>query len=112
MSRRPRRVFTRAFKLDLCRQLARGETRVVSICREHGISRSVVDRWKDEYAARGEDSFRGSPEEAPDQPAEDLRAARRRIEQLEAALGRASLEVDLLRRAVEKGGSASRSGAR
>ena len=111
MSRRPRRVFTREFKLELCRQLARGETRIVTICREHGLCRSVVDRWKDEHSASGEESFRGSPDQAPDQPAEDLRAARRRVEQLEAALGRAALEVDLLRRAVEKGGSVSRSGA-
>ena len=111
MSRRPRRVFTREFKLELCRQLTRGETRIVTICREHGLCRSVVERWQEQYAASGEDSFRGSPDQVPDQPTEDLRAARHRIEQLEAALGRATLEVDLLRRAVGKGGSASRSGA-
>lgn len=112
MSRRPRRVFTREFKLDLCRRLADGELRQVHVCREHGLCRSVVERWRHEFATKDEQAFSGSPDDDSSATnGRDLRTAERRIEQLEAALGRAALEVDLLRRAVEKGGSRPRSGA-
>jgi len=112
MSSRPRRVFTRDFKLDVCRRLARGETRIVFLCREQGLCRSVVERWVQAYARDGDEAFRDGPTANGEHPAErSLRAAEERIAALEAALGRASLELDLLRRAVEKGGSRPRSGA-
>lgn len=112
MSDKPRRVFAREFKLELCRRLARGETRIVHVCREHGLCRSVVERWVQAYGSDGEDAFRDGPDQNGEQPAErSLRAAEERITALEAALGRATLELDLLRRAVEKGGSRLRSGA-
>lgn len=112
MSSKPRRRFSREFKLELCRQLARGDTRIVHVCREHGICRGVVERWREAYAAEGEQAFPGSANGHDQHPAErSLRTAEAKIAALESALGRASLELDLLRRAVEKGGCGPRSGA-
>lgn len=112
MSSKPRRQFPRDFKLELGRQLARGETRIVHVCREHALCRSVVERWRAAYAAEGENAFQGSANGHEQHPAErSLRAAEAKIATLESALGRASLELDLLRRAVEKGGCGPRSAA-
>jgi transposase-like protein len=111
MSSKPRRQYPREFKLELCRQLARGDTRIVQVCREHALCRSVVERWREVYAAEGENAFQTSTNGHDQHPAErSLRAAEARIAALESALGRASLELDLLRRAVEKGGCGPRSG--
>lgn len=112
MSRKPRRSFAREFKLDICRRIDSGELRIVHACREHNLCRSVVERWREAYAKQGEDAFQDPPKgHAATVPSHELRAAEQRIAQLEAALGRAQLEVDLLQRAVEKGGSRPRSEA-
>ena len=111
MSAKLRRTFSREFKLDLCRRLAAGETRIVHVVREHGLCRSVVERWREAYAALGEDAFPGSDQPGEHPSERSLREAEARIAALEAALGHAALELDLLRRAVEKGGSRLRSGA-
>jgi len=113
MSAKPRRVFDRDFKLQLCRDIASGQQRVAAACREFGICRSFVDRWTTEYAEDGEQAFRGSPSLGSQRQRElDLHQAMNRIAELEAALGRATLENELLQRAVPKGGSARRRSAR
>jgi hypothetical protein len=38
----PGRSFTREFKLEIVRQLARGEKRPAQICREQGLAESVL----------------------------------------------------------------------
>ncbi len=62
-------------------------------------------RWREQYAEQGENVWLierlpidGDPEV--------------RIAELEAALGRAHLELELLRRALEKGGSPARRNGR
>ena len=42
------RTFTREFKLDLVRQMARGTKRPAQVCREHQLGESVVARWRRE----------------------------------------------------------------
>ena len=99
---RPKRVFDREFKLQVVRQLLGGEKRLSQLCREHQLSATLVRRWKEQYEQYGEEAWPefGSLVVAPD--------AAQRIQELEAALGRAHLELELLRRALkqaEKGGS-------
>ena len=61
------------------------------------LSDSIVRRWVEQYRERGADAFRtGDPK------AEELAAVKKRIAELEAALGRATLEVDFLRRCVKR----------
>jgi transposase len=97
-----KRNFNREFKLQVARQLARGEKRLAQICREHALCQTLVRRWRDQYAAAGENAWLNGQESSnsfgPDQ----------RIAALEAALGRAHLEIDFLRHSLElvrKGGS-------
>jgi transposase len=97
-----KRNFNREFKLQVVRQLARGEKRLAQLCREHGLCQTIVRRWRDQYAAAGENAWLNGQESSnslgPDQ----------RIAALEAALGRAHLEIDFLRHSLElvrKGGS-------
>jgi len=102
---RPKRSFDREFKLQVIRQLLGGEKRLAQLCREHQLSATLIRRWKEQYEQQGETAWPefGSLVVAPN--------AEQRIQDLEAALGRAHLENELLRRALkqaEKGGSLPR----
>jgi transposase-like protein len=72
------------------------------VCREHGLCQTLVRRWRDQYEKDGENAWlsSGSGSEV------DLDQAAR-IAALEAALGRAHLEIDFLRHSLatlRKGG--------
>lgn len=82
----PGRSFTREFKLEIVRQLARGEKRPAQICREQGLAESVLARWRKEYAERGEAAFASQPA-----PHEAL-SAEARIAELERFCGQLALE--------------------
>ena len=97
---RPKRSFGREFKLQLVRQVESGERRPAQICREHQLSQSLPKRWRDQYREQGENAW-GDQEPGPHRE----RDPEQRIAALEAALGRAHLEIDFLRLAVKKGGS-------
>jgi transposase-like protein len=106
---RPKRSFDREFKVQVVRQLLNGEKRLSQVCREHQLSPTLVRRWQAQYEQQGADAWPEfeSPVMAPD--------AEARIQELEAALGRAHLENELLRRALklaEKGGSLPRKNGR
>lgn len=101
-----RRSFTREFKLDLCRQIESGSLTQGAACREHGLSPTSLRKWLDHYRAKGDDAFKG---DAWRQAAASPEA---RVRELEAALGRAHLEIDLLRFALEKKPSRPGNGAK
>ncbi len=107
MVARAKRSFDREFKLQVVRQLVSGEKRISQICREHDLGQTLVRHWRGQYERDGENAWL-SPSASGHVPRDpDLRIA-----ELEAALGRAHLEIDLLRRAVERGGSRPGSGGR
>jgi transposase len=56
------RSHSREFKLDVVRQIARGEQRPAQICREYGLAEGLLLRWRKEYDARGEAAFGPSEE--------------------------------------------------
>ena len=90
------RGWREARQSDLSRALALAPH---GVCDSAGtpLSDSIVRRWVEQYRERGADAFRtGDPK------AEELAAAKKRIAELEAALGRATLEVDFLRRCVRR----------
>ena len=98
MGKTPQR-YDREFRLQIARQVVTGEKRIVDLCREHGLVDRVVRRWRDTYEAEGEGAWlEGEVRHARPKSQEA------RIAELEAALGRAHLEVELLRRACKKGG--------
>jgi transposase-like protein len=98
---RLKRSFDREFKLQVVRQLLGGEKRLSQLCREHQLSETLVRRWKEQYDQEGEAAW---PEFSSRVVTAD---PEQRVRELEAALGRAHLENELLRRALkqaEKGG--------
>jgi len=89
MSQSPKRIFDREFKLQVVRQLKSGEKRLAQVCREHNLCQTLVRRWREQYEQKGENAWleqAQSQHVAPDDKA--------RIGALEAALGRAHLELD------------------
>ena len=97
----PKRAFSRDFKLNLVRQLISGDKRLGQLCREHNLHENGVRRWRAQYEHEGESAWLEASEALP-QVADSLSQAKARIAQLEAALGRAHLEIAFLRFAVEK----------
>ena len=98
-----KRTFGREFKLQVVRQLESGEKRLAQLCREHGLAASLVSTWRKQYVKDGENAW--LEKEQADHVERDAEA---RIAALEAALGRAHLELDFLRHALaqlQKGGS-------
>lgn len=99
MAVRAKRSFDREFKLQVARQLIAGEKRVSQVCREYDLCETLVRRWREQYEHEGENAWRS--ERGGVVVSRDPEV---RIAELEAALGRAHLEIELLRRALEKGG--------
>jgi transposase len=98
-----KRTFSREFKLQVARQAHSGEKRIAQLCREHQLCQTLVRRWRDQYACLRDHAF---PEHWGITAAEpEASEPHQRILELEAALGRAHLEIELLQRALEKGGA-------
>jgi transposase len=95
------RTFSREFKLGLMHELSSGAKRPTQLCREHALANSVLDRWRQEYAERGEAAF------APREP-EGEEALRRRIAELERFCGQLALENQALKKGLSS--IASRTG--
>ena len=94
------RTFTREFKLDVCRQWAAGERGCAQLVREHGIAQSVLYRWRAEYAEFGETAFSGQPGTSSRRPGATPTEALllQRVADLERALGKATLENQILKK--------------
>lgn len=102
-----KRVFPREFKLSVARQLVSGEKRISQICREHGLCESVVRRWKLQYESNGEGAWTENAQPParvviPNSGTDEAVAMASRVKELEAALGRAHLEIEFLKLALEK----------
>ena len=98
-----KRSFSREFKLHVVRQLVSGEKRFAQLCREHNLCQTLLRRWRDQYDQRGENAWLDQDAGCLVDP-----EAQSRIAALEAALGRATLENEFLRHALQlarKGGS-------
>lgn len=55
------RIHGREFKLEVVGQIASGAKRPAQACREHGLAKSLLLRWRKEYEARGEAAFLPGP---------------------------------------------------
>jgi transposase-like protein len=104
-----RRTFSREFKMKVAREALSGEKRLSQVCREHDLCQTVVSKWKKQYRIFGELAWPKLNGDAGAEPAQSARPAEPdaevRVTELEAALGRAHLEIELLQRALQKGGS-------
>ncbi len=89
MGRPTRRTFTAQQKLEIVLQLVRGEKQLTALAREHGVDHTTIYRWRDQVQAGALDALDGR-RQAPDA------AAEARIRELERALGRKTLEAEIL----------------
>ncbi len=101
-----RRNFSREFKLEVCRSVESGSIGKGQACRTHAIGASLLKQWLEQFQAKGEEAFTGSDWRVASQTPES------RTRELEAALGRAHLEIELLKEALAKKPSTLRPGAK
>ncbi len=93
-----RRIFSPDFKRQAVERLNSGEITVAALSRELDVSPQVVRNWK----RRFEEGARAAVSANEDVvPASELRAAQQRVRELERALGRKTMEVEILEAARE-----------
>ena len=95
-----RRVFTTEFKRATVQRIVAGEKTVAELSRELDIAPSVIRSWK-RFAEAGATTAVQASEDVV--PASQLREACAKIRELERALGRKTMEVEILRAAQKVG---------
>jgi transposase len=93
-----RRVFSTEFKRETVQRILNGEKTVAELSRELDIAPSVIRNWK-RFAEAGATAAVQASEDVV--PASQLREAYAKIRELERALGRKTMEVEILRAAQE-----------
>lgn len=93
-----RRRWTPGQKLEWVRRTMEPGMSVSLVAREAGITASQLFQWRKAYT---EGSLVAVGANEPVVPASELQEAMRRIKQLEAALGRKTLENEILKEAVD-----------
>src|SRR3954469_26025840 len=83
------RKFTPQQTLELVLASWRGERSIAELCREHEISESLLRRWREQALEAGMERFAAGEQRS--QGAEE----RRRIAELERALGRKTYELEI-----------------
>lgn len=53
MASRPKRSFSREFKLQVARQLVTGAKRLAQVCRERDLCPTLVRRWREQTNKMG-----------------------------------------------------------
>jgi transposase-like protein len=92
------RRYNRSFKISVCEAVLLGTKSKAQTCREHGLTPSMLDRWVDQYRKLGKDAF-------PNSAGPGEVSAAQRMRELEALVGRLTLENEILKSALEKGAS-------
>ena len=85
--------YTREFKLEAVRLLHNGEKPAAQLAMELGVKRTLLYRWRDELATRGDAAFSGRP--GPKPSAQSAEVAR-----LKRALAAVREERDILKKAA------------
>jgi putative transposase len=88
------RIHPRELKLEVCRQIARGEKRPAQICREHELAGSLLARWRKDYEQYGDGAFLPGPKT-------EHVASERRVAELERFCGHLALENAVVKKALE-----------
>lgn len=91
-----RRVFTAEFKRQQIDRILSGEITPAELARELGVQAGLIRRWK-HLVTHGSEMAVLSNEDVV--PGSQLRAAEQRIRELERALGRKEMELEILRAA-------------
>lgn len=93
-----RRMFTPEFKRETVQRLLNGEKTLAELSRELDILPTVIRNWKRRYESGAATAVRADEDVVP---ASELREAQAKIRELERALGRKTMENEILRAAAE-----------
>lgn len=94
-----RRIFTPQFKQEQVARLGRQELTVAELARELAVAPQLVRQWQ-RLSLGGSTMAVTANEEVV--PASELRAAQQRIRDLERALGKKVLEIEILQAARDE----------
>ncbi|MHB1003794.1 MAG: transposase [Thermoleophilia bacterium] len=92
---KPRRVFSKEFKLQIIEEIEDG-TPVTEICRRYELQRSTVWKWRQSAQNAPDDPFPGRGKR------NSKRSESQRIAELERLAGRLTLENDFLKNALRR----------
>ena len=92
-----RTVYSRDLKIATMRALDAGST-AGEIARKYQLSPKLLERWRGEWRAKGEQAFPGIGRRGADLPALD---DARRIAELERKIGQLTMENDFLKKALQ-----------
>ena len=93
-----RRRFTTEQKLAVVAETMQPGLSISYVARRHGLSPSLVFRWRRLMTEGGQEAVRADDDVVP---AADARRLEERIRELERQLGRKTLEVELLKEALD-----------
>ncbi len=71
--------YTREFKLEAVRLLRKGDKPASQVAMALGVRRTLLYRWRDECAARGEAVFSGTPGRKPSAQASEVARLKREL---------------------------------
>jgi len=83
------RSWTAQQKLEIVLAGLRGDRSVREVCREHAISETLFYGWRDQLLEAGRERFAGKEERQGE------KELRRKVAQLERALGRKTYELEI-----------------
>src|SRR5712691_9858213 len=87
--RRKYRSWTAQQKIEIVLAGLRGDRSVREVCREHEISETLYYSWRDKLLEGGREALAGKEERQGD------KELRRRVRELERALGRKTYELEI-----------------
>lgn len=88
------RTFTPEQKIEIVLAGLRGDRAVRDVCREYEISEALFYQWRERLLEVGKTALATPRDKKPPEAAE-LAEARKKIAQLERALGRKTYELDV-----------------
>ena len=93
--KRKYRTFTPDEKTEIVLAGLRGDRTVRDVCREYEIAATLYYQWRDRPPEGGKAALATPRDKGKDPRDTELRDARKRIAQLERALGRKTYEVEV-----------------
>ena len=93
-----RRRWTVAEKMRIVEEASRPGMSVSYVARQYGIAPSLVFRWRKLMSDGGKEAIRANTDVVS---ASEVKSLKKRIRELERLLGRKTMEVEILKEAVE-----------
>jgi transposase-like protein len=87
-----RRTFSPEFKFQVVLEVLTGAKRPSEACREHQISDSVLNRWRQKFLEEGPDIFKQASHAKPEEA---------RIAELERLIGQLTLKLAAVKKASD-----------